>query len=47
MPNVLRVVEENRLFLYYCVRYILRHGIKQFINISSGYITNNNIYKLA
>ncbi|KAB2099606.1 hypothetical protein AG0111_0g12075 [Alternaria gaisen] len=47
MPDVLRVAEENRSFLRRCVRYMLGHGIKQFIDIGSGFITNDNIHELA
>lgn len=47
MPDVLRVVEENCLFLCCCVRYMLRYRIKQFIDIGSGNITTDNIYELA
>lgn len=28
MPDVMRVIEENRSFLRRCVRYMLGHGIK-------------------
>ncbi|KIV98326.1 hypothetical protein, variant [Verruconis gallopava] len=47
MPDVLRVAEENRSFLRRCIRYMLGHGIKQFIDIGSGYITTDNIHELA
>lgn len=47
MPDVMKVAEENRSFLRRCVRYMLGHGIKQFIDIGCGYITNDNIHELA
>ncbi|KAE9969423.1 hypothetical protein EG328_006871 [Venturia inaequalis] len=47
MPDVLKVAEENRSFLRRCVRYMLGRGIKQFIDIGSGYITKDNIHELA
>jgi hypothetical protein len=47
MPDVLKVAEENRSFLRRCVRYMLGRGIKQFIDIGSGHITNDNIHELA
>ena len=47
MFNILRVAEENHSFLHHYIRYIFGYRIKQFINISSSYITKDNIYKLA
>jgi len=47
MPNVLKVAKENRSFLHRCVRYILGHGIKQFIDVSSGFITEDNVHELV
>lgn len=47
MPDVLRAAEEKRSFLRRCLRYMLGHGIKQFIDIGFGNITKDNIHKLA
>ena len=41
------LAKENRSFLRRCIRYMLGHGIRQFIDIGSGHITINNIYELA
>jgi hypothetical protein len=41
MPDVFDMANENRSFLRRCVRYMLGHGINQFIDIGSGFLSDN------
>ncbi|KAH8726688.1 S-adenosyl methyltransferase-domain-containing protein [Phaeosphaeriaceae sp. PMI808] len=47
IPDVLGAAEENRSFLRRCIRYMLGHGIKQFIDIGPGFITDDDIHELT
>ncbi|QVQ54904.1 SAM-dependent methyltransferase [Spiractinospora alimapuensis] len=47
-PECLDIARENRLFLYRAVRYLARDaGITQFLDLGSGYPTENNVHQVA
>jgi hypothetical protein len=47
MPEVRQLAQENRAFLRRSVRYMARHGIRQFIDIGSGLPTVGNTHEIA
>lgn len=47
-PEDLDIARQNRLFLYRAVRHLARDaGITQFLDLGSGYPTNNNVHQVA
>ncbi|GAA3743464.1 SAM-dependent methyltransferase [Salinactinospora qingdaonensis] len=47
-PEDLDIARQNRLFLYRAVRYLARDvGIHQFLDLGSGYPTENNVHQVA
>jgi hypothetical protein len=46
MPDISSVIKENRSFLYRCIAYMLHRGVKQFIDIGSGFIVDQDIHDL-
>jgi S-adenosyl methyltransferase len=47
MPDIFSLVKENRSFLRRCIGYMLGQGIKQFIDIGSGFLTSEDIHVLV
>ncbi|MDS1270141.1 SAM-dependent methyltransferase [Lipingzhangella sp. LS1_29] len=47
-PEDLDIARQNRLFLYRAVRYLARDlGITQFLDLGSGFPTDNNVHQVA
>ncbi|QVQ54903.1 SAM-dependent methyltransferase [Spiractinospora alimapuensis] len=47
-PECLDIARQNRMFLYRAVRYLARDvGIRQFLDLGSGYPTTNNVHQVA
>jgi SAM-dependent methyltransferase len=47
-PEDLDIARQNRLFLYRAVRHLARDlGITQFLDLGSGYPTDNNVHQVA
>jgi hypothetical protein len=47
MPGAARIAQINRAFLRRAVRYMLDHGITQFLDIGSGIPTVGNVHEVA
>jgi hypothetical protein len=47
MPEIRQLAQENRAFLRRAVRYMARHGIRQFLDIGSGLPTVGNTHEVA
>ncbi len=48
VPEGVDIARQNRLFLYRAVRYLTTEvGITQFLDLGSGYPTNNNVHQVA
>ena len=47
MPQVPRIAQANRAFLGNAVRYMLQHGVRQFLDVGSGLPTVGNVHELA
>lgn len=47
LPDVPRVARTNRAFLRRCVRYLMRAGVRQFLDIGSGIPTEGNVHEIA
>jgi len=47
MPNVSNIAKENRSLLRRSIRYMLGHGIKQFIDVDFGFLINDNVHGLV
>ena len=47
IPNLRRIAMANRAFLGNAVRYLLRQGVRQFLDIGSGIPTVGNIHEIA
>ena len=47
MPDAANAVKENRSFIRRVVRYMIGQGINQFIDIGSGFLTDDSIHALA
>ncbi len=46
-PNARYIVSENRAFLGRAVRFLLRAGVRQFIDLGSGIPTQENVHQIA
>ncbi|WP_393916312.1 SAM-dependent methyltransferase, partial [Halostreptopolyspora alba] len=47
-PEGLDIARQNRLYLYRAVRYLAAEvGITQFLDLGSGYPTENNVHQVA
>jgi hypothetical protein len=47
MPDISNTIKENRSFLYRCIVYMLHRGVRQFIDIGSGFIIDEDIHDLV
>jgi S-adenosyl methyltransferase len=47
MPSAPRIARANRAFLHRSVRYMLAHGIRQFLDLGSGIPTVGNVHEVA
>ncbi|MEV4518585.1 SAM-dependent methyltransferase [Dactylosporangium sp. NPDC049525] len=47
VPYTREIVWENRHFLRRAVRYLAKHGIRQFIDIGAGLPTQGNVHEIA
>ena len=47
LPDIPRVARTNRAFLRRCVRYLVRAGVHQFLDIGSGIPTEGNVHEIA
>src|SRR5256885_6896392 len=46
-PNAPVVAQLNRAFLRRAVRYLVDHGVRQFIDLGSGIPTAGNVHEIA
>ena len=47
LPELPRIMQANRAFLRRSVRYVIRQGITQFLDIGSGIPTEGNVHEVA
>ncbi len=47
LPGILTGARENRAFLGRAVRFLVRHGVRQFIDIGSGLPTRRAVHEVA
>ncbi len=46
-PDMRMIAQENRKFLYRVVSYLLRQGVRQFVDLGSGVPTVGNVHQIA
>lgn len=46
-PHIVTVAQLNRAFLGRAVRFLIKSGIRQFVDIGSGIPTENNVHEVA